>query len=236
MYRTIGLFLGLTLCLTLTAQAHGHFLFIALVATPDGKHVADVYFSDSAEAGDPQFIDKIAGTKIWLQEQPGKFEPLQTNKLKDRLTAAVPDKGTFIVVGKCEYGVLAKKTPFLLRHFPKAITGAPAELAKLKTYAGVPLEIVSQPDNGRLRLTVLRQGKPMPHAEIYTLAKDLSGTKLKCDAAGSLSWQPPKTGWYMVYTSDFKKESGTFQGKEYQEIRDFASLSFYWPEAGGKSP
>lgn len=236
MHRYFGLFLSLLLGLATAASAQAHFLFIAIVEVPKGKQVAEVYFSDKAEAGDPQFIDKIAGTKLWVQVKPGQFEPLKTHKLKDRLSAPLPDTGNLAVVGICEYGVLPRKTPFLLRHFPKAITGTPTEVQKLKPFADVPLEIVSKQENGKMHLTVLKQGKPMPNAEIYTLAKDLSGTKLKCDAAGSLTWAPPKAGWYMVYTSDFKKEAGTHQGKAYQEIRDFASLSFQWQPAKAEVP
>jgi hypothetical protein len=230
MQRVIGVLGGLAMCLALTAPVRGHFLFIALVERPGGGRVAEVYFSDNAEAGDPQFIDKIAGTRLWLQDPPGKFEPIKTQKLEDRLRAAVPEKGSYAVVGRCVYGVLPRQTPFLLRHFPKAVAGPPEEWQRFKPSAEVPLEILSTVDNGKLQLTVLRQGKPLPQAEISTLAKDLSGERgLKCDASGRLTWQPPKAGWYMVYTSDFRKEAGKEAGKDYAEIRDFASLSFFWP-------
>jgi hypothetical protein len=169
-----------------------------------------------------------------LQNQPGQFQPIKIDKLKDRLAVAVPDKGSFAVVGSCTYGVLPHKTPFLLRHFPKALAGPPEQWHQFKPFSSVPLEILGKLEDGKLHLTVLRQGQPLPHAEINTLAKDLSGTKLKCDATGRLTWQPPKAEWYMVYTSDFKKEAGKHLGKDYEEIRDFASLSFDWQQGSAR--
>jgi uncharacterized GH25 family protein len=231
MFRSIRSALSLLLCLAVVTAARGHFLFIAVTESADGKRAAEVYFSDTAEAGDADFIDKIAGTRLWLQTKPGEFQPLVINKGKDRLTAALPGDKNLIVVGICEYGVLKRKTPFLLRHFPRAMIGSVDEL---KPCPRVPLEIVGNRTGGKMHLTVLRQGKPVPNAEIWTLAKDLSGGKLQCDAEGCLNWEPPAEGWYMVYTSDFHKAAGMHEGEAYQEIRDFASLSFQWGKAGAE--
>jgi len=52
MYRAIGVLMSLAMRLAVTAQAHGHFLFIAIVESPNGDRVAEVCFSDNAQAGD----------------------------------------------------------------------------------------------------------------------------------------------------------------------------------------
>ena len=72
---------------------------------------AEVYFSEQAEAGDPRFVDKIAGTKLWVQTRPGVFTPLAVHKAADRLRAGVPAGGSVAVVGVCEYGVLGAAEP-----------------------------------------------------------------------------------------------------------------------------
>src|SRR5207249_8819551 len=46
------------------------------------------------------------------------------------------------VVGRCEYGVLKRDKPFLLRYYPKAISGRPDEVTKLGRFEQIPLEIM----------------------------------------------------------------------------------------------
>lgn len=219
-----------TLIVTLAAtQVHAHFLFIRIVSSGEGKRNAEVYFSDRADAGDPEFIDKITQTRLWLQATAGDFKPLVVKKGEDRLHAAVPDKGSVMVVGDCVYGVLARKTPFLLRHFPKTITGEPADLNRLAPYGKVPLEIFAKVEADGVRLTVMHNGKPLPKAPINTLAEDLSGEKLEADAKGEFFFKLPRAGYYTVYSSHFSKQAGQLGEQKYEEIRDFATLSFPWP-------
>src|SRR5262249_52552770 len=117
--------------------ADAHFLFIRIEPMAEGGRWAEVYFSELAEAGDPKFVEKIAATQLWVQTAtaPGQFQPLVVHEAADRLRAALPSGGSVAVIGACEYGVLArpKQTPFLLRHYPKAVAGRPEELNRLTT-------------------------------------------------------------------------------------------------------
>src|SRR5437588_3950573 len=123
---------ALLLTALLGQPARAHFLFIRILPPAEGGRAAEVYFSELAEAGDPRFIAKIAHTELWLQTAFGNFEPLKVHQTPDRLRAWLPYTGSLVVAGKCRYGVLARpdQTPFLLRHFPKAIAGNPDELNK----------------------------------------------------------------------------------------------------------
>ncbi len=213
--------------LLISARVDAHFLFIRIVPTESNGRNAEVYFSDGAEAGDPLFIGKIAGTELWTQTKPGTFTPLKIQKGEDRLTANLPKNGSLAVVGICRYGVVRRR--FLLRHFPKAITGSVKDLSPMKPFDKVPLEILATVKNSKLELTALKRGKPWPNAKVATLDRKLRGGFLKCDANGKLSWTPPHKGWFMVYVSEFQKKSGKHNGTAYREIRDFATLSFQWP-------
>ena len=150
---------------------------------------AEVFFSEQAEAGDPKFVAKIAHTVLWIQTRPGEFRELPTNQAADRLRASLPSDRTLAIVGKCEYGVLArpKETPFLLRYYPKAVAGNADELNRLTPRQEIPFEI--QPifenqatDNdkfgvSRIRLVALRNGKPVPNAVFTAVDSDLSASK-----------------------------------------------------------
>jgi hypothetical protein len=214
-----------------TAPARAHFLFVRILPPAEGGRAAEVYFSELAEAGDPRFIDKIASTQLWLQTTPGKFEPLKVHKTSDRLRAWLPYSGSVVVAGECRYGVLArpKQTPFLLRHYPKAMSGSPDELNKMQAHGKLPLEIVARVDGKSLQFTALHQGKPLPQAEFITIDADLKNVKLAGDAEGKATWQPPAPGNYSVYIRRTTKEAGEMDGKKYEEIRDFATIAFSWP-------
>lgn len=213
------------------ARAEGHFLFVRVLPAAEGGRSAEVYFSELAEAGDPRFIDKIAGTKLWLQKTPGEFKPLTVHKAPDRLRAWLPVSGSVMVVGACEYGVLARpeQRPFLLRHFPKAIAGSPEELNRMKPYGKLPLEVVATCTPDGIRLVALKDGKPLPRAEFVTVDRELTNDKVIADSDGVATWKPPAAGAYAVYTRDTRKESGEAKGKKYEETRDFATVAFSWP-------
>jgi hypothetical protein len=220
-------------------RADAHFLFVRILPPAEGGRAAEVYFSELAEAGDPRFLAKIAGTRLWLQHTPGEFRPLTVHKAPDRLRAWLPVAGSAVVVGRCDYGVLARpnQTPFLLRHFPKALAGKPAELNRLKPYGALPLEVTATIDGEHLRLVALKDGKPVPRAEFVTVDAQLTNTKLTADGEGVAVWKPPAAGDYAVYTRDTRQESGQAGGKKYAEIRDFATVAFCWPlERRGADP
>jgi hypothetical protein len=220
---------ALPMLLSIPAQAH--FLFVRILPPAEGGRAAEVYFSELAEAGDSRFIDKIANTQLWLQSTPGKFEPLKVLKAPDRLRAWLPYTGSLVVVGECRYGVLARpnQTPFLLRHYPKAIAGNPDELNKMQPHGKLPLELVATVDSDGLRFLALHYGKPVPQAELVTVDAKLSNVKLTADGEGRATWKPPALGTYSVYTSLRTKEAGKVDNKPYEEIRDFATISFTWP-------
>ena len=67
----------------------------------------------------------------------------------DRLRAALPADRNLVVVGECEYGVVARpnQTPFLLRYYPKAVAGVADELNPMTPRREIPFEI--QPTFGK---------------------------------------------------------------------------------------
>jgi hypothetical protein len=221
--------LALTALLALAQAADAHFLFIRIRPPAEGGRHAEVYFSDQADVGDPRFIGKIAHTKLWVQTTPGEFSPLTAHKTPDRLRALVPAGGSIGVVGECTYGVLGKKTPFLLRHYPKAVAGNADDLAAFKPKANIPLEIQVRGKGDGLEFTALRNGKPVPNAQFIAVGVDLKDHKFTADESGNAAWKPTASGYFAVYTSQTLKEAGTHQGQKYEEIREFATLAFAWP-------
>ncbi len=184
--------LSAAVCVLATQSTHAHFLFARILPPAEGGRAVEVYFSELAEAGDPRFIAKMARTSLWLQQKPGEWLPLDLHKLDDRLRAHLPYSGPAMVAGVCEYGVLAreKQTPFLLCHYPKAISGKPEEINALKEFGMVPFEIVATIAGPEMRLTALLDGKPMPKAEFVTVDAQLANTQLIANEKGQAVWKP----------------------------------------------
>jgi hypothetical protein len=220
-----------TLFALLGSRAEAHFLWIRILPPDEGGRAAEVYFSDSADIGDPQFIEKIAGSTLWIQKSPGKFEPLKVHKSSDRLRAWLPGSGSIAVGGVCTYGVIARtnQTPFLLRHFPKALSGNPDELNKLQSNPASPLEIAVAFEGDHVNLLALKNGKPLPKVDFVTIDAGLKNTTVAADENGKATWKPAANGVYSVYFRDTTKEAGDLDGKKYAEIRSFATVAFAWP-------
>jgi hypothetical protein len=216
-------------------EARAPLVFSRIDPMAEGGRWAEVYFSEQAEAGDPKFVEKIAGTQLWAQTAaaPGRFQPLTVHRATDRLRAALPGGGggSVEVIGVCEYGVLArpKQTPFLLRHYPKAMAGRPDELNAMAVRSEIPLEIRATFEGAAIRLVALHQGKPVPAAVFHAVDSDLTESKTQAGEDGVASWTPPGPGRYSVYTEVTTRQSGTAGGKAYEEIRSFATLAFAWP-------
>ncbi len=220
------------LVLTLASvEARAHFLFVRIGPFAESGRTAEVFFSERADAGDPRFVAKIAGTKLWAQETPGEFRPLEVRAGADRLTAHVPGSGAVAVVGVCEYGVLARpgETPFLLRHYPKALAGPAEGLNRLESRPGAPLEVVARIEGDRVRLTALVDGKPRPGVTFHVVDVDLVEDTVEAGVDGEATWTPEAPGSYAIYFRHDTQESGSHQGQRYDEIRSFATLALDWP-------
>jgi hypothetical protein len=241
--RFVGAGIAAIVVLGFGSEVRAHFLFIKIGADAEAGRFAEVYFSEQAEAGDPRFIAKVAHTKLWIQTRPGAFQELQVRLASDRLRAALPADRSFVVLGECEYGVLARpnQTPFLLHYYPKAVAGAAAELNRMTPRAEIPFEIqpsfeCNSPDKpgngspqGRIHLRALRDGKPIASAVFKAIDSDLSESVIKAGPDGTAIWTPPASGRYSVYVRNVLKQSGEHKGQKYDEIREFATLAFNWP-------
>src|SRR5262249_4975971 len=160
---------------------------------------------------------------------------LPVRKAGDCLRSPLPGSGSVAVIGICEYGVLTRKTSFLLRYFPKAIAGKPEELNRLLPFKNVPVEIIARATDDELQLQALQNGKPFPGALLQTAVKEGDiGTVMKADNEGKATWKPP-AGNHSIYFSAITKKAGARAGQKDEEIRDCATLAFTWPLASPKA-
>jgi hypothetical protein len=133
------------------------------------------------------------------------------------------------VTGFLEYGVLKRETSFLLRYYPKALSGDAASLRALKPDPHSALEIDAKFEGDHVVLALLRDGNPVPGAQFTTVDDDLVNDEIKADSAGKATWKPPAPGFYCIYTKSVLKTPGQWKETPYSEIREFATMAFRWP-------
>ena len=75
----------------------------------------------------------------------------------------------------------------------------------------------------------MRDGKPIPNAVFTAIDSDLSEETIKAGPDGTAVWTPPAPGRYSIYVRETIKQTGTLDGKTYDEIREFATLALNWP-------
>lgn len=209
--------------------AFAHFLFIRIGEHAEAGRGVEVFFSERAEAGDPRYVDRVAGTKLWMQSEPGQFTALKTRVGPDRLRSYLPAEDAVSVTGECEYGTLKREVTFLLRYYPKGIAGKAEFVNKFKPHDQVPVEIMATVNDGSVTLTLLDHGKPVPNAVFTTCDDNLKNEELKADAEGKVTWEPPTSGHYCIYTKVVRNEGGELKGTKYTEIREFPTIAFQWP-------
>ncbi len=214
----------------LFVPAQAHFMFVRILPPAEGGRAAEVYFSEYASAGDPRYIEKMAGGEYFLQTAPGEFRPLPMQRLSDRLRGHVPVAGPLMVVGQLDYGVLSRPAlpKFLLRHYSKAVAGTADELNRFKP-KGAPLEIVATFEADAVVLKALRNSKPIPSTTFTTVDADLVSEEIEGNDDGELRFEPPSEGVWSVYVRHLDRTPGEHRGDAYQEVREFATLAFAWP-------
>ena len=137
------------LALSLCSTARGHFVWVQVHASADGKPAfAAVWFNESPEAGAARLVDRIKSTQAWVRTSGGKTTVLE---LKPRLegdtgglVGAVASERPYAVEAACRYGVFAHGgDPILLHYYAKHLeAGDPSAWTAVARAEKLPLDIV----------------------------------------------------------------------------------------------
>lgn len=226
------------LCLPLLLAATpvwGHYLWVGI--NPK-DNTANVYFEEGPAARDGKYLDPfVSGGKTWIRtlSQP-EATPLEVSDTKQgdkrwlsgSLTADAPRSvDSYGKFGTYSYG----KTEVLLHYYAKYLDVATTEqMEKLARAEQLKLDILPRADGDSIRLQVLWQGEPAP-AERPMYIRGPGGFRqtLKTDQNGQVSFSPKAQGQYLMRTSVQLDESGTDDGKPYEQIRHHSTLTMQLP-------
>lgn len=218
--RTTALLIGLAL----TTTASAHFVFLI-----DGVGDVRIIFSDALAPDDAVPIEKVARTKAFARVG-GKATPLELEKVKDAnaYRVKVPAGEVDAIYASTDYGVLAKgdAKPFLLRYHSKAVPGILGQPVK-NVGEPLPVELAVKLEGRKASFQLLAGGKAVPEAEVTILHERLPTAKA---TSGKDGWTPAidvDVGRYGVVAKHATAKAGEVDGMKYDEVRDYATVTFY---------
>lgn len=207
--------------------AHAHFLWLVRDAQPGGK--IQVYFGEAAQPDDPTLLGKVAAAEVWSFEGRGQPKPLNLVQSAESLTAEQARPATSIL--RHAYGVVEKGgSPFLLKYYAKSYPFAlPGTWTAVRDAERLPLEVTPEFDVAGLRFNVTWAGQPLAGAVVTVNGPGLD-EKLEgpTDAEGRFVCKLAQAGLYSIRAKHVEETAGTHDGKEYQSIRHYSTLSLHY--------
>lgn len=212
-----GLLTGLS---ALPAQAH--FLWAELA--PGTTPVLQLKFVEQAnEKTTPELLAKLKPSKVWT----AKGETPVVKPGDGALETVVPE-GTRLVAAVQTWGVMDRSAQgrgvFLLEYYAKAA----ADLNAAGQSAKLPVEAFVKREGDSFVVLVKQEGKAARDAEIV-LQRPGNGNllALKTDAAGKTQFKSAGEGLYGLHATVAEKRSGSYEGKNYDLIRHYTTLTFH---------
>jgi uncharacterized GH25 family protein len=226
-------FASLTVALLLlAAPVRAHFLWIVPDEPADGKPATHIIFSDDLNPGAADLLKKVAKTEAYARNLDLKTTDLKLTEDKNVLRVGVKEKGQ-VLGAVCKYGVFQKGNdePALIYYYAKSYAGEdlkkPPPDNLMKPWDKLALEIVPLVEEKKT-VQVLWQGKPLAGAEVVLLVPgDDKPVQGMTDKDGLYKVVNPKAnGVYGIRALYTEKTAGEYDGKKYNLIRHYATLTF----------
>ena len=222
-----------------TSQAAAHFVWVDIVPTEKGP-TAQVWFSETPEAGSAELVGKIAKAKAWVRGIGAESKPLELAVEKNEETGALVAKleqgAPLSVEADFEYGVFKRgETSLLLHYYAKHLAGRNvADLAAIGRATELPLDIVPSVEGDKLRVSVSWQGKPAAGAEVFALDAAGEPQKYTTDEQGQAEVAiRPGHQAIRARVVDASNQ-GEKNGQAYSQAWHIATLTFDVPTESAK--
>ncbi len=213
------------LLLVLPAPARAHFLW--LVQSND--NTVALYFSETAEPGDPDLLERIKNPIAWRMSPTNATQKLTLQRQGDVASAAFSSKRAedSVFVLRHDYGVLERGgEAFVLRYYAK--TG-PAlgnkTWAQLDGSKHVDLDVIPKRTKRGLQLRVLWHGQPLSGAQVKISAPGLQEVEKETNKEGLASIPISTDGTYSIRARHIEQKKGSSNGKQFNAIRHYATLA-----------
>jgi len=224
-------------------------LLVAMAATASIGSTASAHFvwieSQPGDAGllirsgfgepdgwDPDLVDRMGKSTFRLRygsELKPTTLPLHDGEKEYRADVSGPAPDA--VLGTTDFGVIqfGGNPPSWLRYTAKHLVGTPDAWHDDQPTKDLRIEVLARRDGDRVVLKVLHLGKPAVGAVIKTFPAEGDSATLTTDASGEAVWEAKAAGTYACYVGVTTPEPGDVDGKKYDALKDYATLTFRLP-------
>ncbi len=222
-------------CLASTANAH----FVWIETEPSGSESLIRSGFGEPDGWDPDLVDRMQAAKFWLRgAEDLKPLDLKLDAKEREYRGLVSGTRPASVIGSCDFGViqLGSNPPSWLRYTAKSLIGAPKDWPQQQATADLRIELLATLDGVDVRLDALHLGKPLAGAKIKCTSPKDQRLELVTDADGVARWPLAGDGLYACYVGVTVPSAGTNDGKSYEVLKDYTTLTFRVGAVNPKKP
>ncbi len=227
-------FLFALICICRCAAAH----FLWLEASPTDKpSTVNLWFSETCAPGEAKLLDKAAHTKAWVSTPSGTAQSLTLEKKDNGDTgswsSSIEAKSPCSIDAMCDYGVVTRGgETFLLQYDARhLVIGRGEDLASAGASDALALQVRPHWKGNSLSLSVMFDGKPATDAQLLAILPNNEEQELKLDSSGVGAIEHPAAGDYAFRARVQQKQSGQRDGKQYDQVRHYSTLTFRLPKS-----
>lgn len=177
---------------------------------------------------DAHLNERIQQTKYFTLTPGSEPKPLDLSVSDEIYQTEIKAEPPLAVFGVCHYGYVDFKGPhpFDLHYYAKRIHAAPEQWSKFSPRKQLTVEIMPQMQGNKLVLSVLRQGKPLPHAKLsYSNSFSEEAVELESDEKGQVAVDDLQSGDYYFYVMHKVPGEGKIGDKKFDFTYQIATLS-----------
>jgi hypothetical protein len=220
--RTSILAGALAIVLFAPDPARAHFLWLTCERV-QGKPEVRAFLSETPIPDLPEFLKHIERSKITAS---GKV--LGWTKGENTFRVNLPEPCPDVVDGLCDLGVMRRgEATFRLIYTARVQVGS-APAAATEEPDHLRLRLVARPGRAPI-VAVTFRGKPAAGAVVKAFPDEGEPVELKADARGRLEYPPAAEGRAGLLAKWSEKEPGERDGKSYDEVRYYATLTVATP-------
>lgn len=212
----------------LAQPADAHFVWVKAEPTASPA-VARIYFGEAPEPGEPELIARIAKTKVWADGRP-----LELAKAEDCLEAKLPEPRPAAIDAACDYGIVTKRGPAFLLHYAARTQVRPVASGSAEGEAGEhPRLLWVQESGAKSVVRAVWRGKPVAKAAVKIYGDEAEPREVETDADGRVAVESIERASLLLKVVE--KNPGSRDGRDYTEVRHYATLTVSGGEAASRA-
>lgn len=205
--------------------ARAHFIYLKQFGGDQATKV-EGFFGHAPEPDEPRLLANLEGLEVWWTPVKGERVLVPLSLGADRMTGSAP-AGPGMLSAKKDSGV-REREGVTYRSFGYVQTAPP-----LESGARVSFPAEARPDlqlqavrleNGKLRLTTLWKGKPLPQAAVEGAVPGVGPVNALTDDKGAVEFDLDQAGFIDFHVKHVVPGDGELDGKKFTETRHNVTL------------